>query len=291
LTYVRKTSQIRVSIVLPVYNEEGSIAACLHAIYRQTVAPYEVLVVDNNSTDATVAIARSFPFVRIIREPMQGVVHARNAGFNAARGDVIGRIDADTILADNWIESVQRLFRYTKIDAASGSMSYYDMAHADFINRVDLSGRRYMARLLGRETVLQGSNMAMRRSAWLAVREDTCSSGGLHEDFDLSIHLTQHDFHVVFDERMHASIGFRQAESTWREFISYSLLSPRTYALHGLRRTEHYIYMIALIVIAAYGPLWLLHHGYDQERGKFRLRKVFEASMAMRRVNPATYVD
>jgi glycosyltransferase involved in cell wall biosynthesis len=87
-----------ISIVIPVYNEAERIAACLESIAAQTVTPLEVIVVDNNSTDATVSIARSFPFVRVITAKCQGVIHARNRGFNAARGEIIGRIDADTRL-------------------------------------------------------------------------------------------------------------------------------------------------------------------------------------------------
>jgi glycosyltransferase involved in cell wall biosynthesis len=288
LTYSKKTKQIRVSIVLPVYNEADHIAACLHAIARQTVRPYEVLVVDNNSADATAAIAASFPFVRIIREARQGVVYARNTGFNAARGDVIGRIDADTVIADNWVATLQTIFIQKGVDAIGGKVSYYDMARADVLNMIDLYCRRRLARLLDPEIALQGANMALRRSAWQKVRGATCSIGGLHEDFDLSIHLARARLRVGFDERLHASIGFRQAECNWREFTNYALLSPRTYARHGLKSQRH-MYPIVLLGIIFYGPLWVLHHGYDRERGKFRLRLL--TATAMRRVNPATFVD
>jgi len=96
----------KISIVIPVYNEESQLAACRDAISQQKESPFEVIVVDNNSTDSTVRVALSFPFVTLIREPRQGVMHARTTGFDAARGDIIGRIDADTILPPDWTESV-----------------------------------------------------------------------------------------------------------------------------------------------------------------------------------------
>src|SRR6266496_1315708 len=100
------TKLLTVSIVIPVYNEAPILERCLRAIETQTMAPLEVVVVDNNSTDNSAAIARSFKGVRVITEKRQGMVYARTKGFDAARGDVLGRIDADTQISPNWVERV-----------------------------------------------------------------------------------------------------------------------------------------------------------------------------------------
>lgn len=271
------------------YNEADRIAACLWAIARQTVVPYEVIVVDNNSTDATAAIASTFPFVRVIRERRQGVVHARNRGFDAARGDIIGRLDADTLVPDDWVATVRSLFRGDEIDAVSGKVRYHDMAWSETLSSIDLFFRRRFARLLGREVALQGANMAMRRSAWTEVRDHVCSYGGLHEDFDLAIHLNRLNYRVVFEESLEASIGFRQTECRWGEFATYALLSPRTYARHGLKSQRH-MYPVVFLSILAYLPLRVLHQGYDAASGRFSWRALLEAG-GVRRVNPATFVD
>ena len=117
------TNRLRVSLVIPVYNEESHLAACLDAIAAQTVQPFEVIVVDNNSTDQTVAIAQRYPFVRLLHEKRQGVVFARDRGFTAARGDVIGRTDGDSILAPDWVAEIHRIFANPTVDAASGIVS------------------------------------------------------------------------------------------------------------------------------------------------------------------------
>ncbi len=97
------TKELSVSIVIPVYNEEAHLKNCLDAIARQTVAPDEVIVVDNNSTDRSVEIAEKYSFVKVIKEAKQGRAHARNSGFNVATCDVIGRIDAHSLFASDWV--------------------------------------------------------------------------------------------------------------------------------------------------------------------------------------------
>src|SRR5207253_642825 len=98
---------LTLTIVIPVYNEQNHLSACLSAIAAQTVMPDEVIVVDNNSTDSSRDIAKQFPFVRLIKEKKQGVLYAKNRGFAAAGSEIIGRIDADSILPPRWVESVK----------------------------------------------------------------------------------------------------------------------------------------------------------------------------------------
>ncbi len=280
---------LRVSIVIPVYNEAACMAACLEAIEAQTVRPYEVIVVDNNSSDDTVAVAGRYPCVRLLSEPRQGVVYARDRGFNAARGAIIGRIDADTVIRGDWVETVQRLFADSSLGAVTGSARYYDMALSPLLNTIDLLIRRYLAAMLGRQVALQGANMAIRRSVWKSVRRGLCRTRGMHEDFDIAIHAARDGYDVRFDASMVVSLGFRQSEACFRDFASYVLLSPRTYALHGLR-SRGYMYPVVWLAILFYLPLKLLHRGYDAQTERFSLQHLMQ-SEAMRRVNPATFVD
>ncbi|MEJ0073689.1 MAG: glycosyltransferase family A protein [Candidatus Saccharibacteria bacterium] len=66
--------RIRISIIIPCFNEERYLARCLDSVAAQAERFFEVLVVDNNCTDGTVAIAKKYKFVRVIREKTQGRV-------------------------------------------------------------------------------------------------------------------------------------------------------------------------------------------------------------------------
>src|SRR5579883_2638923 len=120
-------SRLHISLVIPAYNEEQYLGACLDAVAAQTVMPDEVIVVNNNSTDRTVEIAKEYPFVTLLHEKRPGLRFTRNTGMDAATGDVIGRIDADTTLSPGWCEELHKLFADSAVHAATGSAYYYDM--------------------------------------------------------------------------------------------------------------------------------------------------------------------
>lgn len=103
-----------VSIVIPAYNEEKQISSCLDALVKQsTTRKFEVIVVDNNSSDKTVKVANEYHGklnLRVISEKQKGRGSARHAGFNEALGTIILSTDADASVPKNWIERVMSVF-------------------------------------------------------------------------------------------------------------------------------------------------------------------------------------
>lgn len=123
---------MRLSIVIPAYNEQDYLPACLEQVLaevRRCPDPeaVEVLVVDNASVDATADVARQIPGVRVVHEPQKGLTRARQAGLQAARGELLGYVDADTRMPPGWINRVLRTFdRYPHVVCVSGPYIYYD---------------------------------------------------------------------------------------------------------------------------------------------------------------------
>ena len=107
---------LKLSFVIPAYNEEACLAGCLASIIGrigQAGADAEVIVVNNGSTDATRRIALSFPGVTVVDEPIKGLSRARQAGYSAAAGDLIANVDADNMLPEGWLEKVLGEFSET----------------------------------------------------------------------------------------------------------------------------------------------------------------------------------
>lgn len=278
-------SRLRVSLVIPAYNEAAHIKQCLEAIERQSTAPFEVLLVDNNSTDDTVKIAQSFPFVKVLHEKRQGVLYARATGFSAARGDIIGRIDADTILPSEWIATVETIMLTKRVDAFSGSMDFYDLGLRSVVNTLETANRKLLCQYLEKKgtVLMQGSNMALRRSSWEKVASDLCLRDDIHEDIDLALHMQMHGMKVTFEKALNAQVSARRLDAPVSASVAYAQLIPNTYAIHNSRGHKVMVLM-SLLLIGVYFPLRVIYRGYNTATEEFTLPRVFRSSGG--RVNP-----
>jgi len=115
---------MKVSIVIPAHNEEKYIAATLEAIAGQ--GAFEVIVVDNASTDNTFSVAGRFRDVKVLREQRKGVQVARETGRLEARGNIFAYLDADSIAPENWLRKGLAFFLDSGVVAVSGPYDYYD---------------------------------------------------------------------------------------------------------------------------------------------------------------------
>ncbi|MEW5717977.1 MAG: sugar transferase [Chloroflexota bacterium] len=99
---------VTASVIIPAYNADATIAACLNALARQTLAraQYEIIVVDDGATDATRALAEKHPGARVLAMAHRGAAAARNLGARAARGAILVFTDADCAPTENWIEAM-----------------------------------------------------------------------------------------------------------------------------------------------------------------------------------------
>lgn len=228
-------TRVRVSIVIPVYNEARHIRSCLEAIAAQTQTPYEVIVVDNNSSDETADIVAEFPFARLLREQKQGRVFARNTGFNAATGDIIGRIDGDIALPATWVAYVQEFYGQPAhhAQAWSGAGFFYNVRLPRLVSfAYSLLAFRLNWLLTGHYT-LWGSNMALPAEQWRAVRADVCLRNDIHEDLDLAVHLARHGYGITYDTGIRTNAELRRVHADRHQLWSYLQWWPRTLRVHG----------------------------------------------------------
>ena len=164
---------MKISFVIPAYNEERRLPQCLESVARElarTPCEAEVIVVNNASTDHTGEIARGYPFVRVVDEPAKGLVRARHAGFVASTGDIVANIDADTMLPEGWLQTVFDEFkRDDNLAALSGPYIYYDLSLLKrALTRIFYYGG-YLSHLINHHilhsgAMLQGGNFIVRRA-------------------------------------------------------------------------------------------------------------------------------
>ena len=99
-----------VSIVIPVYNAEKSLGRCITSVLRQTYSDYEVILVDDGSSDRSFAICSEFAQsdgrIKVLQQPNGGVSIARNTGLEHARGSWITFIDSDDYVEKNYLKNL-----------------------------------------------------------------------------------------------------------------------------------------------------------------------------------------
>jgi glycosyltransferase involved in cell wall biosynthesis len=180
-----------ISVVIPAHNEELFLPDTLKALQAQSYENFEIIVVDNNSTDATTRIAKEHG-ARVITEQKVGVAAARQAGFMAASGTIIATTDADTIVPENWLEKIVAKFVARPEIVAYGGL--YSLYSGPLSARIIFPDIAYLAwcidRLINGIWVLPGANMAVRREAFLAVGGFNLNKEVM-EDADLSKRISK----------------------------------------------------------------------------------------------------
>lgn len=251
---------LTLTIVIPVFNEQNHLETCLKAIAAQTLMPDEVLVVDNNSTDNSRQIAQQFPFVKLITEKKQGVLFAKNRGFSVAKSDIIGRIDADSILPPRWVEQVKNLMADGRFAALTGPVNYYDMPLPEANYHLDHWMRASIYNWSPKSPFLFGSNMAIRKSVWKQIQNSLCHDTYMHEDLDLAVHLYQAGHGILYTKELLAGASGRRYNDSPRRFYKYISMYRQTYLRHGLHSLAIYsatgVYVLGYVVLHPWLKAW-----------------------------------
>ncbi len=233
-----KNNSLKLTLVIPAYNESRHLKLCLDAVKIQTIMPDEVIVVDNNSTDNTVNIAQKFSFVKVIQEREQGIYFARNKGFNSAKYNIIARIDADTVLPNHWVERIKEFYsKDANKNIAWTSAGYFYNVHFPKLSGYMQSQItfRFNRFLLG-HYVLWGSTMAITQKQWKDVKKQTCARNDIHEDLDLAIHLHILGYQIFYDSGIYVAVFMRRVLTDRDKLWKYLQLWPKTLRVHHMNK-------------------------------------------------------
>jgi len=168
----KNKKDIKVSFVIPALNVEKTITKCLKSIFDQdTNEKFEVILLDNGSQDKTIELASQFG-IRIFKEPGKSVAALRNLGAKFSRGEIIAYVDADCMIARNWLEKALRYFNNFKIGAVGSPTRVPD--NATWVQKAWYVQRKGSDKVEEVEW-LPTENLLVRKEAFLEV-------GGFNED-------------------------------------------------------------------------------------------------------------
>jgi glycosyltransferase involved in cell wall biosynthesis len=219
---------MRLSFVVPAYNEEAYLPDCLASILGQTrdlpAGTVEIIVVNNASTDRTREVALSYPGVTVVDEPRKGLTFARQAGFAASTGELIANVDADSRLTPGWVAQVLDTFTAAELRHASamsesrkplvslsGPVLYYDLnprqrllVHVFYLTAwTTYAINRYILRV---GSMVQGGNFVTARSALDGIGGFNTDISFYGEDTDVARRLNAvGEVRFTFDLKMFSS--------------------------------------------------------------------------------------
>lgn len=231
-----------ISIIIAAYNEELLIKRCLQVVMNQkfSYGVYEVLVIDNNSTDKTGEIAHSLGATVIKYTEKQGASVAKQYGAYRAKGEIIVFIDSDSVPDPDWLERIYRALQDKRLVCVGGAMiplwgnawTKFVFAFFDYFAYINQWFGIYM---------LWGSNLAIRKEAFLQV-------GGINttiktsDDWELVARLAKRygAKSIKYLPSMRVKTSPRKQESL-RELIPYISIGIANYfSLYILRRSVTY---------------------------------------------------
>lgn len=157
---------MKVSIIIPAHNEEDSLPETLTHVLALEHGDFEVIVVDNASTDRTSEIAREFP-VLVVHEKTKGLLHARECGRRHAKGEIIANIDADCLPEPDWLTKGIHYFSDPHVVSVSGPYDYYDSKPwfrtlSSFVQTHGFSALSRFLTRIGKQGVMIGGNNLIR---------------------------------------------------------------------------------------------------------------------------------
>lgn len=186
---------MRLSFVVPAYNEESYLPACLDSILKQTSEldePVEIIVVNNASTDGTRDVALRYPGVQVVDETRKGLTFARQAGFAASSGELIANVDSDSRLTPGWVNMVLAEFADdSKLVSLSGPFIYYDLSPNQRLSVQIFYAIAFLIYVINRYvlragSMVQGGNFVLRRDALEKIGGFDTSISFYGEDTDIA---------------------------------------------------------------------------------------------------------
>ena len=257
-----ESTRPRISVVIPVYNCEATMGKCLEALIRQKHDAFEIIIVDDGSTDRTVEICQSHDGVNVIARPRGGPSRGRNIGMETALGEYVAFTDGDCIPDSCWLAELEKAFYGPGIAGVGGDQLSPDddtqigKEIQGFLKAVGFIGDYVKAgKALGETEHNPTCNAMYRRDILLKM-------GGFDEhlwpgeDVDLDYRIRKAGFKLVYNPN--ATVRHYRPK-TYRGFagmmLRYGSAQRQLVRKHGIFRKIQVVPFASAAIVAAYAAL------------------------------------
>ena len=210
----------RISVIVPAYNEEKTIRSCVQSLQALNYPNYEVIMVDDGSSDNTFEEASRCKGVRIIRQENQGKPRALNNGIRASTGEIIVTVDADTTIDKDALGKIaERFSSDERLGAVAGNVKVN--AEPKIMNAVQsteyatgINLIRKGQSVLGCVMIVPGPIAALKREA--VEKVGYFSDDTFAEDFDITVEILKAGYRVEYEEK---SLAYTDAPKNTEDLI------------------------------------------------------------------------
>lgn len=242
---------IQFSIIIPVYNGQSRIAACIDSVLAQDVPNIEIIVVDDGSTDGTGDIIKSYAqrypdFIKHIRfAENRGPGAARNAGMDLATGKYVAFVDSDDRMADHFLSGAGEIMESQNADIAAFGMLVYDLSgkpEAWKMDEGEWRGPESLRQLLLKRLGGYASYARLYRRAMLRRQNIRYSETRVHQDMFFSVQAFYYSnktvgvnrigYHRVLRRNSHAATT--RDERHFLSFLGFVRFLTQFFEDHGL---------------------------------------------------------
>ncbi|MBI2667511.1 glycosyltransferase [Candidatus Woesearchaeota archaeon] len=177
-----------ISIIIPAYNSKDTIEKCLTFIFKSKYKNFEVIVVDDCSTDNLYLTAKKFPCKLIRLKERFGPAKARNVGASKAKGNILVFLDSDCIVGENWLNSIVRNFKEYNIGATAAQ--YNDSISKSFIAKFAFYELLFRERKFDKfVNTIPSCNFACKKEIFEEINGFSEDFRGASEDLEFSYRL------------------------------------------------------------------------------------------------------
>jgi biofilm PGA synthesis N-glycosyltransferase PgaC len=222
LKRVNKETEVfpRISIVVPAYNEAKTIRSCIESLQGLDYPNFEIIVVDDGSTDTTFEEASRCEGAKVFRQKNQGKPNALNNGIMQSDGEIILTVDADTELDKAALRKIARRFAVNKrLGAVAGNVKVKReptilnvIQSAEYATGINLV--RKGQSVLGCVMVVPGPVAALKKEAF--EQAGLFSDDTFAEDFDITVKILKSGYKIEYEER---SIAYTDAPKSTEDLI------------------------------------------------------------------------
>lgn len=215
---IRKGLRDLISVIMPVHNAEPFIGACIESIIKQTESNFELLIINDGSTDQSEQVILSFndPRIRYIRQVNQGVAATRNLALDIAQGDYIVFQDADDLSVPSRFAVLKRQFISDTVGLVHSDVLLIDKDHhpVGYYSNRNLDKKRALRYFFKIGTPICGGTVMARREVFQHLRYNPELKIG--EDNDILSKITQkwNSIHVPEPLYLYRRHGFNSARDT-----------------------------------------------------------------------------